>query len=202
LVQQVERPQVGRPLDLRRVLVEVVLVLDLEEDDAAVAGWPTRDLLGRDDRADGLQPVLGPGEEDRIIRPQPGQAAGRYGLGRRRRNRIGSRRRLKIQHTAGRALGVCRHLGQEPAGKAAPIPLGADVGAGPDDRVEAELVLRHPDPGLQVGQVDLGEILQGGRHPALVPVPGDIGLDRVAARLLDLAEAVAPERRGAAEVLE
>src|ERR1700679_1112841 len=35
-----------------------------------------------------------------------------------------------------------------------------------------------------------------------MPIPGDVGLDRVAAGLLDLPESVAPERFRAAEVME
>src|SRR6185312_16925872 len=40
------------------------------------------------------------------------------------------------------------------------------------------------------------------RHVPLVPVPGHVGFDGVAAGVLDLLEAVAPERLRAAEVVE
>ena len=131
------------------------------------------ELFGGDHGADGVVPVFGPGEIDGIIGTQPVGAQGVGGL--------------EVE---------------QPAGIAAAIPLGADVGAGADDGVEAEFVLGHLQPVLEIGQVHLGEVVEAGGLGAFVPVPGDVGFNGVEAGGLDLLKAVAPEGLGAAEVVE
>ncbi len=72
-------------------------------------------------------------------------------------------------------------------GEPAVLPFGADVGAGPDDRVQAELVRDVEEP------AEIREAVEeGARRGRLMHVPGHIGLDGAAAEGDQAQEPVAP----------
>ena len=85
----------------------------------------------------------------------------------------------------------------EPVRKTAVVPLGADVGAGADDRIHS----------LRLDQVEeAAEVVPAGGIPLtptrFVSVPGDVGLDRVEPHQPGLADAVLPLIRVDAEIVE
>ena len=85
---------------------------------------------------------------------------------------------------------------EEPRGKAAEFPLGAGVGAGTEDDVEAFL-LGFAD---ELGDVEVaGEVVDAGAR--LVGVPEDVGGDGVEAHGFGHAETVAPVGAGNAGVV-
>ncbi len=99
-----------------------------------------------------------------------------------------------------RAVGAAQpdgRVGQQPAGQSAELPLGADVGARPDDHVEVERA-RGPDEG--------GDVLRAGEvEPAtdgLVDVPGDVRLDGVDAHRVQPGQPVLPELGADPEVVD
>ena len=65
---------------LFRCRPRVIFVFELEENDAGLAGRLAGDLVLGNDRADGIQPMLAPGDVDRIVGSQPDLAA--QGIGR------------------------------------------------------------------------------------------------------------------------
>src|SRR5665213_559368 len=85
---------------------------------------------------------------------------------------------------------------EEPGGIAAPLPLGADVGAGAEDDVEA-FTLRFAD---EFGDVVLaGEVVYAGA--GFVDVPEDVGGDGIEAHRLGHAQADTPVGAGNARVV-
>ena len=88
-------------------------------------------------------------------------------------------------------------VAQDPAGEPAVLPLGADVGARPHNRIQPLL----PGDVQEAAQVaDAGEA--GGLRGGLVHVPGHVGLHRVAAHRDQAAQAVAPLLGVHAEVVD
>ncbi len=85
---------------------------------------------------------------------------------------------------------------EQPGGEAAPLPLGAGVGAGPEVDVEAFL-LRLAD---EFGDIVLArEVVDAGC--GLVEVPEDVGGDGVQAHGFGHAQAIAPIGAGNARVM-
>lgn len=74
--------------------------------------------------------------------------------------------------------------------------------AGAYDGVQPELLVCHMQPGLQVVEVTLREVLDIAGHVTFVPVPGDVCLHGVETGLLDFLKAVAPQLLRYAEVVE
>ena len=106
---------------------------------------------------------------------------------------VGDRRHVARFERADADLGVA----EEPCRESAAVELGADVGAGAHDRVQALF--------LHLAQ-ETGEVEPPGRveHARLgaVLVPGDVGLDRVEAHHAPHADAVAPLVGVDAEVMQ
>ena len=86
---------------------------------------------------------------------------------------------------------------QQPGGQAAKLPLGADVGRGPQDDVQPQL-LGQADEALHVVHAGEVEFALAG----LVEVPGDVGFHGVHAQGAELQQPVAPVFGGYAEVVD
>ena len=91
----------------------------------------------------------------------------------------------------------CPRVTEQPGGQPAVVPLGADVGTGPDDGV-------HPGLGDQAQETI--EIQAPGKVELpwrrRVRVPREVGLDRVQAHPAGLVDPVGPEIRVHAEVVQ
>lgn len=99
----------------------------------------------------------------------------------------------------GGVRGTQAHAGPvgEPGGQAAVVPLGADVGAGAHDYVESGV------RGEGRETLDVPPAVEAGlARPALVEVPGDVGVHRVQAHRRETRQAVGPLARVHPEVVE
>ena len=88
-------------------------------------------------------------------------------------------------------------VAEQPGGKAAVVPFGADVGAGAHDRVQAFFGNGAQEPVKVEAAVGDPGIGRGG-----VLIPGHVGLDGVEAHLAGLDDAIAPRVRMDAEVVQ
>ena len=175
------RPRVvGQRIELveldvvRKIVVQVVFIFDLEQDHARLARCLVGDLVLDDDWADRVVPMLAPGEIDRIIAAEP---------------RLRAERLVRFFER------------RQPLRITSSVPLRADVGAGTNDDIETVL-FGHRHPVVEIAQIDLGKIVERRRCRTLAPIPGGVGLHAIKTGVLDFLKTVGPEFLRTTEIME